>query len=133
MSTKHCCVAAHCGYHFISCLIELQHIHTIEHYLLQKHLLHEPRGWGPAQCNILDPLCPSEPKEENLAGTILSFDYFIFFFWPAREKNQVHATLSKNKKKTKNNKMYCVLNVNYSYSSQLHHYLQLLRIQNQLC
>ena len=80
MPTKHWCVAAHCGYHFISCLIELQHVHTIEHYLLQKHLLHEPRGWGPAQCNILDPLCPNEPKEENLAGTILSFDYFIFFF-----------------------------------------------------
>ena len=64
--TKHWCVAVHYGYQFISYLLEFT-IHTYQkHYTYYKNsIVHEPRGWGPAQCKILDPLCPSEPKEEK--------------------------------------------------------------------
>ena len=41
----------------------------------------------PAQCNILDPLCPNEPKGKNPTGTTLILNFLIIFnFLFARKK-----------------------------------------------
>ena len=48
------------------------------------------REWGPAQCKILDSLCPNEPKGKNPADIYSHNLYSQFFGLPGKNQSAYH-------------------------------------------